>query len=75
MSSTTDVVEEIKDFSSIISIDEIIRTDASLHVTKYVTASRLSGSDDTDLKPFIYKWFKESELLRERISITIKGLK
>lgn len=67
--------EQIPDFSSIISIDEIIKTDASLHVTKYIISSRLTNADNAELKPLIGKWLKESELLKQRISLTIKELK
>jgi len=66
---------EILDFSNIVSIDEILKTDASLHVTKYVKSSRITDCNDGDIKPLIQEWIKESDLLKQSISSTIKELK
>jgi type I restriction enzyme M protein len=67
--------EEITDFSRIVDNKEILESDASLHVTKYVRSSRLTNSFEGNLKLLIKTWTEDSKELRITISKTISDLK
>ncbi len=58
---------EIKDFSAVVDIEDVLKKDASLHVTQYVKSSRLVDSKPDSLKVDVHKWLDDSEVVRKSI--------
>jgi len=53
--------EDQEGFARVVSKDEVLKGDASLHVTKYLKSSRLGNHDDHDLDAALTVWKSSSE--------------